>query len=95
MGPLFLDSPPTLAYLCCSAQLARIMSQLACGGGGEPTLLHSSLGLILKQNSLKMLERELCKVPACLVSSPCPHSFLECHIQATSFREDGAELKRE
>lgn len=33
MGPLFLDSPPTLAYLCCSAQLARIMSQLACGGG--------------------------------------------------------------
>lgn len=40
--PLFLDVP--LPYLCCSAQLARIMSRLVCRWeGGRTTLLHAFL----------------------------------------------------
>lgn len=40
-----------------------------------------------------MLQTELDKVSSSLVSSLFFYAFLDCHIQATSFREEKSRIK--
>ena len=88
-----------LANLFCSAQLVGIMIWLACNKEKkqkrtkQTILQHSSLGFSFKWELLDDVANKLYKVSSCLVSSLFFCAFLDCHIQATFFREERSRIK--